>query len=68
MNNKRFGKRGDLMLLKVVGTGSSGNTYVLENKNEILILDAGCGIKSVLKSIDYNVSKVRGVIITHEHG
>lgn len=56
------------MLLKVVGTGSSGNTYVLENKNEILILDAGCGIKSVLKSIDYNVSKVRGVIITHEHG
>ena len=56
------------MLLKVVGTGSSGNTYALENENKILILDAGCGIKSVLKSIDYNVSKIRGVLITHEHG
>ena len=56
------------MLLKVVGTGSSGNTYALENENEILILDAGCGIKSVLKSIDYKVSNIRGVLITHEHG
>lgn len=56
------------MLLKVVGTGSSGNTYVLENENEILILDAGCRIKNVLKSIDYKVCKIRGVLITHEHG
>ena len=56
------------MLLKVIGTGSSGNSYALESDNEILILDAGCRMKDVLKAIDYNVSKICGVLITHEHG
>lgn len=56
------------MLLKVVGTGSSGNCYILENENEALILEAGCRMKSALKTIDYNVSKISGVLITHEHG
>lgn len=56
------------MLLKVIGSGSKGNSYVLESENEALILDAGCRIKDVLKAIDYNVSKTCGVLITHEHG
>ncbi len=56
------------MLLKVIGTGSKGNSYVLESENEALILDAGCRMKDVLKAIDYNVSKICGVLITHEHG
>lgn len=57
-----------MAILSVVGTGSAGNTYAVENESEILILDAGIGTKSVLKSIDYHVSKIRGVLITHVHG
>ena len=57
------------MLLKCVNTGSqNGNCYILENDKEALILDAGVRYKDVLKALDYNISKVTGLLLTHEHG
>ena len=57
------------MLLKCVNTGSqNGNCYILENNTEALILDAGVRYKDVLKALDYNISKVTGLLLTHEHG
>ena len=57
------------MLLKCVNTGSqNGNCYILENDTEALILDAGVRYKDVLKALDYNISKVTGLLLTHEHG
>ena len=65
----RLRKVGDDMLLKCVNTGSqNGNCYILENDTEALILDAGVRYKDVLKELDYNVSKVTAVLLTHEHG
>lgn len=62
-------KAGDDMLLKCVNTGSqNGNCYILENNTEALILDAGVRYKDVLKALDYNISKVTGILLTHEHG
>ena len=62
-------KAGDDMLLKCVNTGSqNGNCYILENDTEALILDAGVRYKDVLKALDYNISKVTGLLLTHEHG
>lgn len=55
------------MLLKCFGSGSSGNSYALMNENEILILDAGIKYKQILQGIDYRISSVKGVLITHEH-
>lgn len=61
-------KAGDDMLLKCVNTGShNGNCYILENDTEALILDAGVQYKDVLKALDYNVSKVTAVLLSHEH-
>lgn len=57
------------MKLKVVNTGSqNGNCYILENDTEALILDAGCRYKDVLKALEWNISKVCGVLLTHIHG
>lgn len=57
------------MLLKCVNTGSqNGNCYILGNDAEALILDAGVRYKDVLKALDYNISKVTGLLLTHEHG
>ena len=57
------------MKLKVVNTGSqNGNCYILENDTEALILDTGCRYLDVLKSLDFNISKVCGVLLTHMHG
>jgi phosphoribosyl 1,2-cyclic phosphodiesterase len=53
--------------LKVLGTGSSGNCYVLEDNNEILILDVGIKEIDILSSIDFKIQNIAGVLLTHEH-
>ena len=61
-------KAGDDMLLKCVNTGSQiGNCYILENDTEALILDAGVRYKDVAKSLNYDFSKVSGILLSHEH-
>lgn len=56
------------MKLKVLGSGSSGNCYILENENEALIIEAGLPFMEVKKALDFNVIKIKAVLITHEHG
>lgn len=54
--------------LKVVGSGSQqGNTYLLETKDETLILDLGCKWNDVLKSLNYEIDKVVGALCSHHH-
>ena len=56
------------MRLKVVNTGSqNGNCYILESESEALIMDAGCRYKDVLRALQWNISKVCGVLISHVH-
>ena len=56
------------MELTVLGSSSEGNAYVLQNAGEALLLEAGISFKKVLTALDYDVSKVQGVFVTHEHG
>lgn len=55
------------MKLKIIGTGSKGNAYVLENEHEALLIEAGVNIKEIKKALDFDYSKVAGCIVTHEH-
>lgn len=55
------------MILKVLGSSSRGNCYVLENEREALILEAGIRFSEVKRALNFNVSKVVGCLITHEH-
>lgn len=55
------------MKLKVLGSGSSGNCYILENDAEALIIEAGLPFMEVKKVLNFNVRKVQGVVISHEH-
>lgn len=56
------------MILSVLGSNSSGNCYVLHNDKEALILEAGIKFLDVQKVIDFNLSKIVGCLVTHEHG
>lgn len=56
------------MQLRCLGSSSSGNCYLLENETECLVLEAGLPLKEVKKALDFNISKIVGVIVTHEHG
>lgn len=55
------------MKLKVLGSSSNGNCYLIEANNEKLILDAGVNFKIVQKELKFNFNGIEGVLITHEH-
>lgn len=55
------------MKLKVIGSGSKGNAYLLENEEEALLIECGVKISEIKKAIDFNVSKIVGCVLTHEH-
>lgn len=55
------------MKLIVLGSSSSGNCYILDSENEALIIEAGIRLSEVKKALRFNISKVFGVIVTHEH-
>lgn len=57
------------MLLKVVSTGSKdGNCYILDNENEALMLDCGSKYQDIMKVLDFDIYKLVGILVTHEHG
>lgn len=56
------------MKLIVAGSGSSGNSYILTNGKEALILDCGLPFREIKKALSFQVRQIVGVIVTHEHG
>lgn len=56
------------MRLTVLGSGSTGNGYVLQNEHEALIMECGMPRQDCLAALGYNVKKVVGCLVTHEHG
>ena len=55
------------MTLKCIGSGSSGNCYILTCNNEKLILDCGLPIKEIKKGLNWNIRGIKGMIISHAH-
>ena len=55
------------MRLIINGSSSTGNQYVLDSGSEILLLEAGIKIADVKKSINFQLPKVVGCLVTHVH-
>lgn len=56
------------MKLIVVKTGSKGNSYILSAKSgEKLLIEAGVKARKVLKGMDYDVTNVKGLLVSHAH-
>lgn len=55
------------MKLYVLGSGSSGNCYVITNGKECLVIEAGVNIKHVSSLIDFDISIIDGVLCSHIH-
>ena len=53
------------MTIKVLGSSSAGNCYVLEDGGHRLILDAGVKLNDILRAIDYDTNTL--CLITHSH-
>lgn len=56
------------MLMKCMGSSSSGNGYALIVNDGILLIECGVPGKEMLRAIDYQTSKVSGCLLSHVHG
>lgn len=56
------------MFLKCISSGSKGNAYALQGKDEILLLECGKSFIEVKKAIDWQILKIKGCLLSHEHG
>lgn len=56
------------MKLTCLGSESLGNSYILNAGTDILLIEAGIRIQEVKKALNFDLSKVVGCIITHQHG
>ena len=56
-----------MLKIKCLGSGSSGNCYLLSTETETLILDCGIPIIEIKKGLNFDLSKVVGCVVTHAH-
>lgn len=52
----------------VLGSSSAGNGYILiDNKGQSLLLEAGIGLKHILRHLRFDISKIQGLLVSHSH-
>lgn len=56
------------MNLTVLGSSSKGNSYVLQNETEALIIELGVPLKDIQRAINFKLPKVSFAVCTHSHG
>lgn len=56
-----------MMRLNILGSSSNGNCYILDNGSEALVIEAGVDIAKVKKAVGFNLSRIVGCIVSHEH-
>lgn len=53
---------------KSFGSGSSGNMYTLTDEKTKIMLEAGIKMNDIKKALNFKVSDVSGVLLSHSHG
>ena len=53
--------------LIVLGSSSSGNSYILDVGDEILLIECGVDKKTLLRGLNYDLARVTACISTHKH-
>lgn len=56
-----------MIKVKVFGSGSNGNGYLIDDGHSQLMIECGVNFKTVQKSMFFDFSNVVGCLITHEH-
>lgn len=56
------------MTFHIIGSNSSGNSYILQGETASLLIEAGLPLKEVKKCLEFDLSKIKGCLISHCHG
>ncbi|MGE5679525.1 MAG: MBL fold metallo-hydrolase [Bacillota bacterium] len=55
------------MNIKILGSSSSGNCYILYTSREVLLLECGVQYKKILAGLNYKLDNIVGCLVSHEH-
>lgn len=55
------------MKIQVIGSGSSGNCFRIDDGKTALLLECGLPIKKIKSGCDFNLPSISGCLVTHEH-
>ncbi len=55
------------MEVHVIGSSSRGNCYILETPTDWLMLECGVNFRDTQKTLNFDLSKIVGCLVTHEH-
>ena len=53
--------------IECLGSGSSGNGYIVTCNEESLIIECGIRFSSALKALHFNLRNIRGALVSHCH-
>ncbi|MGP4073808.1 MBL fold metallo-hydrolase [Piscibacillus sp. B03] len=53
--------------IKVIGSSSKGNAYLITDGHSPLLLECGVKFKDIQRTIEFKTSKLVGCLVTHEH-
>ena len=56
------------MVLRCLGSGSSGNCYVLQGSEESLVIECGVDFQQVMEAVNWHLSEIVGCVVSHRHG
>lgn len=56
------------MKITTLASGSSGNSYLLDDGEQVLVIECGVPLMEVKRAIKYQVIRLAGAIVSHEHG
>ena len=56
-----------MLTLKCIGSGSNGNCYLLYCGEDVLVIDCGLSIGDIKRGLDYKITGIKGVLLTHGH-
>jgi phosphoribosyl 1,2-cyclic phosphodiesterase len=55
------------MTLKILNSSSAGNCYIFDSGKEALVVEAGVPFTEVKKALNFDISRIVGVLLSHEH-
>ncbi|WP_339063594.1 MBL fold metallo-hydrolase [Tepidibacillus marianensis] len=54
--------------IKVLGSSSKGNCYLVDDGSTRLLLECGISYKEIQKGLNFQTSTIDGCLVSHEHG
>ena len=56
-----------MLTITTVGSGSSGNCYVIDIDGEKLLIECGIHAREMLKAVNFDVRSIAGCVVSHSH-